>query len=91
MICLIHTLNFTTGHEADPELSQNGIDFVTRLLNKRPITLLRLEPSNAAEFFFLFTLEVLDGKEPLPKTSAAEFWVRRANGILRFHSYLTLR
>lgn len=83
-MCSIHPLNFATGHEADPELSQNGIDFVTRLLNKRPITLLRLEPSNAAEFFFLFTLEVLDGKEPLPKTSAAEFWVRRTNPISGF-------
>lgn len=61
--------------EPDPEVSQNGIDFVTRLLNKRPVTLLQLEPSSAAEFLFLFTLQVLDGKEPLPKASAAEFWV----------------
>ncbi|KAF4972621.1 hypothetical protein FZEAL_9564 [Fusarium zealandicum] len=60
--------------EADPELSQNGIEFVTRLLSKCPIILLRLEPQNAAEFFFFFTLQVLDGKEPLPKASAAEFW-----------------
>jgi hypothetical protein len=61
--------------EADPELSQNGIEFVTRLLSKSPVILLRLEPQNAAEFFFLFTLQVLDGKEPLPKASAAVFWV----------------
>ncbi|KAF4450596.1 hypothetical protein F53441_6257 [Fusarium austroafricanum] len=60
--------------DADPELTQNGIDFVTRLLNKSPATLLRLQPSDAAEFFFHFTLQVLDGKEPLPKASAAEFW-----------------
>ncbi|KAM5353749.1 hypothetical protein ACJ41O_000399 [Fusarium nematophilum] len=60
--------------EADPELSQNGIEFVTRLLSKCPVILLRLEPPDAAEFFFLFTLQVLDGKEPLPKASAAEFW-----------------
>ncbi|KAJ4195299.1 member of the karyopherin-beta [Fusarium falciforme] len=60
--------------EADPELSQNGIEFVTRLLSKSPVILLRLEPQNAAEFFFLFTLQVLDGKEPLPKASAAVFW-----------------
>ncbi|RFN45112.1 hypothetical protein FIE12Z_10637 [Fusarium flagelliforme] len=74
LLWVIGLLKQLPSHEADPELSQNGIDFVTRLLNKRPVTLLRLEPSNAAEFFFLFTLEVLDGKEPLPKTSAAEFW-----------------
>ncbi|KAF7561900.1 hypothetical protein G7046_g2239 [Stylonectria norvegica] len=60
--------------ESDPELTQNGIEFVTRLLSKHPGILLRLEPSDAAEFFFLFTLQVLDGKEPLPKVSAAEFW-----------------
>ncbi|KAJ3532919.1 hypothetical protein NM208_g8220 [Fusarium decemcellulare] len=60
--------------ETDPEVSQNGIEFVTRLLSKRPVILLRLEPQNAAEFFFLFALQVLDGKEPLPKASAAEFW-----------------
>lgn len=72
------TVNFTIDYEVDTELTQNGIDFVTRLLNKRPITLLRLQPSDAAEFFFLFTLQVLDGKEPLPKASAAEFWVRSA-------------
>lgn len=62
--------------EADPELAQNGVDFVSRLVSKRPATLLWLEPREAAEFFFLFTLQVLDGKEPLPKASAAEFWVK---------------
>ncbi|KAF5026395.1 hypothetical protein F66182_1523 [Fusarium sp. NRRL 66182] len=74
LLWAIGLLKQLPNHEADPELTQNGIDFVTRLLNKRPVTLLRLEPSNAAEFFFLFTLQVLDGKEPLPKASAAEFW-----------------
>ena len=61
--------------EADPELSQNGIEFVSRLVSKCPAILLQLEPRDAAEFFFLFSLQVLDGKEPLPKASAAEFWV----------------
>ncbi|KAI5457922.1 armadillo-type protein [Mariannaea sp. PMI_226] len=60
--------------ETDPEVSQNGIEFVSRLMSKRPIILLRLEPQDAAEFFFFFTLQVLDGKEPLPKASASEFW-----------------
>ncbi|CAM1510299.1 Fc.00g006340.m01.CDS01 [Cosmosporella sp. VM-42] len=60
--------------ESDPELSQNGIEFVSRLISKRPSILLQLETQDAAEFFFLFSLQVLDGKEPLPKASAAEFW-----------------
>ena len=62
--------------EHDPELSQNGIEFASRLLSKSPVTVLSLQPSDAAEFLFLFTLRVLDGKEPLPKGAAADFWVR---------------
>lgn len=27
------------------------------------------------EFLFLFAIKLLDGKEPLPKAAAAEFWV----------------
>ncbi|PTB61824.1 ARM repeat-containing protein [Trichoderma citrinoviride] len=59
---------------ADPELVQNGIDLVSRLVTRSPGTFIGLEPSDAIEFFFLFTLQVLDGKEPLPKAAAAEFW-----------------
>ncbi|KAL7918504.1 ARM repeat-containing protein [Trichoderma austrokoningii] len=58
----------------EPELVQNGIDLVSRLLTKSPNAFISLEPSDAIEFFFLFTLQVMDGKEPLPKASAAEFW-----------------
>ncbi|KAM0586905.1 hypothetical protein ACHAPN_009301 [Verticillium nonalfalfae] len=32
--------------------------------------------SGSAEFFYLFALRVLDGREPLPKAAAADFWVR---------------
>ncbi|UNI19717.1 member of the karyopherin-beta, variant 2 [Purpureocillium takamizusanense] len=60
--------------ESDPELSQNGIEFASRLLSKAPATVLSLRPADAAEFLFLFTLRVLDGKEPLPKGAAADFW-----------------
>ncbi|KAG9502348.1 hypothetical protein J7337_005175 [Fusarium musae] len=74
LLWVIGLLKQLPNYEVDTELTQNGIDFVTRLLNKRPVTLLHLQPSDAAEFFFLFTLQVLDGKEPLPKASAAEFW-----------------
>lgn len=62
-------------NELDPEVTQNGIEFVTRLLPKTPGSLLQLQPAEAAEFFFIFTLQVLDGSEPLPKAAAAEFWV----------------
>ena len=67
--------NLITAPEAHPELSQTAIEFVTHLLSKGPLTLLQLQPSSMAEFFFFFTLRVLDGKEPLPKAAAAEFWV----------------
>ncbi|KAG5930683.1 hypothetical protein E4U42_000023 [Claviceps africana] len=60
--------------EYDPELSQNGIEFASRLLIKSPNTLLALQPPTTAEFFFLFSIQVLDGNEPLPKAAAAEFW-----------------
>ncbi|KPM36895.1 hypothetical protein AK830_g9668 [Neonectria ditissima] len=74
LLWVVGLLKQLTHPEADPELSQNGIEFVSRLMSKCPAILLRLEPQDAAEFFFIFTLQVLDGKEPLPKASAAEFW-----------------
>jgi hypothetical protein len=58
----------------DPELSQNCIEFISHVTSKDPPCLLEMQPPHAAEFFFLFSLEVLDGKEPLPKAAAAEFW-----------------
>lgn len=61
--------------EHDPELVQNAIDFVSRLLAKSPSTFLHLQPSDMMEYCFLFTLRVLDGKEPLPKAAATDFWV----------------
>ncbi|KAH7144661.1 armadillo-type protein [Dactylonectria estremocensis] len=74
LLWVVGLLKQLSNPEADPELSQNGIEFVSRLMAKCPVILLRLEPQDAAEFYFLFTLQVLDGKEPLPKASAAEFW-----------------
>ena len=61
--------------ESDPELTHNAIDFSSRLVAKSPQTLLQLQPFEAAEFLFLFTLRVLDGREPLPKAASADFWV----------------
>ncbi|KAH7140540.1 armadillo-type protein [Dactylonectria macrodidyma] len=74
LLWVVGLLKQLSNPDADPELAQNGIEFVSRLMAKCPTILLQLEPQDAAEFFFLFTLQVLDGKEPLPKASAAEFW-----------------
>ncbi|KAF3342725.1 NmrA-like family domain-containing protein 1 [Verticillium dahliae VDG2] len=56
-------------------IRSNLFSWVTRLLQQLPVF---LDPglSGSAEFFYLFALQVLDGREPLPKAAAAEFWVR---------------
>ncbi|PHH68695.1 hypothetical protein CDD80_7340 [Ophiocordyceps camponoti-rufipedis] len=58
----------------DPELSQNGIELASRILSRAPLVVLGLQPPEAAEFLLMFTIKVLDGREPLPKGAAAEFW-----------------
>jgi hypothetical protein len=73
--------------ESDTELTQNGIDFVGRVLQKAPALLLLSSPSEPIEFFFVFTLEVLVGKEPLPKAAAADFWVSYITGNYRSGSF----
>lgn len=60
--------------KADTELTQHSIDLIRRLMAKAPQVLFQLQPPSLTEFFFLFTLEVLNGSEPLPKAAAAEFW-----------------
>jgi hypothetical protein len=78
-----------TDAEVDPELSQNGIDFVRRVLHRAQVVLLGLQPSSLLGFFFSFTFRVLDGREPLPKASAADFWVRplpRGSNYTKFRS-----
>jgi hypothetical protein len=62
--------------EIDPELSQYGIEFARRVLLRRPEVLIS-QPANVLEFLFTFAMSLLDGNEPLPKTAAAEFWVRQ--------------
>jgi len=58
----------------EPELAQSGIEFLNRLILLFPIVLLNQEPSSV-EFLFMFTLKALTGNDPLPKQSAAVFWV----------------
>ncbi|CAK7212381.1 member of the karyopherin-beta [Sporothrix bragantina] len=59
---------------ADTELAQRGIEFIDSVLGKSLGALLCVEPSSQLEFFFMFTLKVLDGREPLPKAAACDFW-----------------
>ncbi|KIH92944.1 importin [Sporothrix brasiliensis 5110] len=67
--------------DADTELTQRGIEFIDRVMQKNAAALLQVEPSSQLEFFFMFTLKVLDGREPLPKGASADFWT----------TFLTLR
>ncbi|KAK4227944.1 putative importin [Podospora fimiseda] len=59
--------------ENDTEISQNGICFVDKVMAKYPDVLFQLS-SPQLEFFFLYTIKVLQGKEPLPKSASADFW-----------------
>ncbi|GAP86497.1 putative ARM repeat-containing protein [Rosellinia necatrix] len=67
---LLHQL---PGPEADPELSQYGIEFSQRVLSRRPEVLIS-QGSNVLEFLFTFAMKLIDGNEPLPKAAAADFW-----------------
>ncbi|KAJ8129443.1 hypothetical protein O1611_g4189 [Lasiodiplodia mahajangana] len=58
---------------ADTELSQYGMEFAQRVLLRRPEVLMS-QTSNVLEFLFAFAMKLLNGKEPLPKGAAAEFW-----------------
>lgn len=81
--------NYRSAPENDTELTQNGIEFVGRILYKTPGTLLLSTSSELIEFFFVFTLKVLVGKEPLPKAAAADFWVRlQRNKALGIRPYV---
>ncbi|KAH8683271.1 armadillo-type protein [Tricladium varicosporioides] len=57
----------------DPEVAQNGIDFLTRLLPKYLNALMSHQPSSL-EFLFMFTLKAITGTDPLPKIAASDFW-----------------
>jgi hypothetical protein len=60
----------------DPEITQNGIEFLQRLLPKYSQILMGHQPSSSLEYIFMFTLKALAGSDPLPKQAAADFWVR---------------
>jgi hypothetical protein len=60
--------------ENDPEIAQSGVDFAYRLLPTYVSILMEQSPS-PLESFFMFTLRALAGRDPLPKSAAADFWV----------------
>lgn len=51
-------------------------------MNKHPEVLFQIQPTSMLEFFFMFTLKVLNGQEPLPKATSADFWVRAPSSFL---------
>ncbi|KAK4190430.1 putative importin [Podospora australis] len=59
---------------SDTEVAQNGICLIDKVMSKYPEVIFQIQPQQLLEFFFLFTLKVLNGKEPLPKIAAADFW-----------------
>ncbi|KAK8065795.1 hypothetical protein PG997_012542 [Apiospora hydei] len=63
------------GHPSnDPELAQFSIEFIQKAIQRCPDVLSRVQPHSNAEYIFTFAIEMLNGKEPLPKAAAADFW-----------------
>jgi hypothetical protein len=60
--------------DSDIELSQNAIEFVQRLIGRRPDIIFGRQPQTVIEHVFMYSLEVLDSSNPLPKAAAAELW-----------------
>ncbi|KAI9843453.1 MAG: hypothetical protein M1837_006299 [Sclerophora amabilis] len=58
----------------DPEVAQNCIDFMIKLLPRYLNVLLNFEPDIAMKQLLTFTLTCLTGRDVLPKRSAANFW-----------------
>jgi hypothetical protein len=73
-MCLNAVANALLEPSNDPEIAQNGIDLLYRLIPTYVNNLLSHQPSSL-EFLFVFTLKALTGSDPLPKISAADFWV----------------
>jgi hypothetical protein len=59
----------------DAEVAQALIDVLIRFMPEYVDVLLHLQPSSNLEAVFSFTLFSLEIPEPLPKRSAAKFWV----------------
>jgi len=58
-------------------------------MSRYPEVLFQVQPSQMLEFFFMFSLQVLNGKEPLPKAAAADFWVSTLFNFLAISCLVT--
>ncbi|KAK2000503.1 hypothetical protein LX36DRAFT_654334 [Colletotrichum falcatum] len=74
LVWVIGLLQQVPEPDSDTELAQNGIEFTNRLTSREPAVLFHPDCLSLAEFFFMYALRVLDGREPLPKAAAADFW-----------------
>ncbi|CCC13967.1 hypothetical protein SMACR_08088 [Sordaria macrospora] len=71
---VIQMLSSLPEPESDTEVAQNGICFVDKIMTRYPEVVFHVQPPQMLEYFFMFSLRVLNGREPLPKTASAEFW-----------------
>jgi hypothetical protein len=62
----------------DSEITQSLIEVLERAIPNWISLLLQLQPSSQVEAVLNFTILTLEVSEPLPKRSAANFWVRNA-------------
>jgi len=69
----------------DPEIAQNAIDFLIRLIPKYLSNLLSHQPASL-EYILMFSLKALTGSDPLPKIASADFWVRVKLHTLAFYT-----
>ncbi|KAH0538597.1 hypothetical protein FGG08_004798 [Glutinoglossum americanum] len=58
----------------EPDIAQNCVDFLARLMPRYVDIVLAMEPKSSLEEIFFFALKCLTVREPLPKRSAASFW-----------------
>ncbi|KAI9829623.1 MAG: hypothetical protein M1826_005513 [Phylliscum demangeonii] len=60
--------------ENDPDVAQNCIDFLTRLLSRYANVLVQFEPQSLLQEVLIFTLRCMAGVDILPKRASATFW-----------------
>lgn len=61
--------------DADVELAHNAIEFTGGVVYEKYVhILMAVQPTSLLEFFFLFTLNIMESKEPLAKAASSTFW-----------------
>ncbi|KAI9791969.1 MAG: hypothetical protein M1816_003238 [Peltula sp. TS41687] len=72
-----HVVNFvhqSSDPQHDPEVAQNCVDLLSRLVPRYVNVMVGFEPQNLLQDLFIFTLNCLAAGDILPKRSAASFW-----------------